>query len=111
VTLSSLNRHSVATLEDVGIPKTESLKKHLAAIFPYADIESMVTLYNPENAEAILEGSPDFVVDAIDNLDTKLHLLKTCVSKGIKVISSMGAGAKADPSRIQIADISQTFGS
>ena len=55
-------------------------------------------------------GDPDYVVDAIDNINTKIDLIKYCYDKNLPVISSMGAGAKADPSRIQIADISETFG-
>lgn len=55
-------------------------------------------------------GNPDYVVDAIDNINTKLALLKFCYDHKIPVMSSMGAGAKADPSRIQISDISETFG-
>ena len=49
-------------------------------------------------------------MDAIDNIDTKLDLIKYCYDRRLKVISSMGAGAKADPSRVQIADISETLG-
>lgn len=55
-------------------------------------------------------GSPDYVVDAIDNIDTKLDLIKYCYDRNITLLSSMGAGAKADPSRIQVADISETLG-
>lgn len=49
-------------------------------------------------------------MDAIDNINTKIDLMKYCYDRKLNVISSMGAGAKADPSRIQIADISETFG-
>lgn len=56
------------------------------------------------------KGNPDYVIDAIDNINTKIDLIKYCYDKKFSVISSMGAGAKADPSRIQIADISETFG-
>ena len=49
-------------------------------------------------------------MDAIDNINTKIDLMKNCYDRKLNVISSMGAGAKADPSRIQIADISETFG-
>lgn len=55
-------------------------------------------------------GSPDFIIDAIDNINTKLYLIKYCHDRSLPVVSSMGAGAKADPSRIQIADISETLG-
>lgn len=47
--------------------------------------------------------------DAIDNIGTKVDLLKYCVQHNIQIFSSMGAGAKADPTRIQIADISETL--
>jgi hypothetical protein len=50
--------------------------------------------------------SPDWVVDAIDNIDSKVGLLHYCALKGIKVISAMGAGCKSDPTRIQVGDIS-----
>lgn len=50
------------------------------------------------------------MIDAIDNINTKIDLVKYCHDKKLPIISSMGAGAKADPSRIQIADISETFG-
>lgn len=52
--------------------------------------------------EDLLSGA-DWVVDAIDNIDTKVDLLTYCHKQGIKVFSSMGSGAKQDPTRIQIA--------
>lgn len=57
----------------------------------------------------LIVGNPDFVLDCIDNLDTKAELIAYCCKNKIRVIASMGAGAKADPSRVQIADISETF--
>lgn len=55
-------------------------------------------------------GNPDYVVDCIGDLSSKLDLLKYCFDNKIPVMSSMGAGTKADPSRVQISDISETFG-
>lgn len=70
-----------------------------------------VSLFKPKINEILIHvGNPDFVIDAIDNINTKIDLMKYCYEKKLNVISSMGAGAKADPSRIQIADISETFG-
>ncbi|KAF8352006.1 hypothetical protein F5887DRAFT_1268551 [Amanita rubescens] len=85
VTLSSLNRHATAGLNDVGTPKVIC-----------------------EDGDLLLEGA-DWVVDAIDNIQSKVDLLKCCHDHGIKVFSSMGAGAKCDPTRIQISDISDTI--
>ncbi|KAI8645938.1 hypothetical protein BD408DRAFT_410872 [Parasitella parasitica] len=109
VTLSSLNRHAVATLEDVGTPKVRCIKAHFKQIAPFVQVEDCIDLLNADNVDALLSGNPDYVIDAIDNINTKIDLIKYCHDKKLPVISSMGAGAKADPSRIQIADISETF--
>ena len=109
VTLSSLNRHAVATRADVGIPKVTAMKNHLLEIIPNADIDNRVQMFSLEEADKLLEGNPDYVLDCIDHLKTKVELIKYCVDHKIKIIASMGAGAKADPSRIQIADLSNTF--
>ncbi|KAI9363192.1 ubiquitin-protein ligase molybdopterin-converting factor [Pilaira anomala] len=109
VTLSSLNRHAVATLEDVGTPKVRCIKNHFREIAPFVEVEDCIDLLNADNVDELLSGNPDYVVDAIDNINTKIDLIKYCYEKKLPVISSMGAGAKADPSRIQIADISETF--
>ncbi|KAF3331599.1 hypothetical protein FCM35_KLT03005 [Carex littledalei] len=108
VSLSSLNRHAVATREDVGIPKALCLKKHFSSIYPECQIEARVQLYDSSSEEEILSGNPDFVLDCIDNIDTKVALLAACVRKGLKVLSAMGAGARADPTRIRIADLRES---
>ncbi len=58
--------------------------------------------------ESLLNHPYDFVVDAIDTLAPKIFLLYHCVNKGLKVVSSMGAGGKMDPSLVQVADISKS---
>ncbi|EST08144.2 UBA/THIF-type NAD/FAD binding fold [Kalmanozyma brasiliensis GHG001] len=108
VSLSSLNRHACATLEDVGRPKVVCCAEKFAQIAPWAKLEAWVELFKGDEAERLLGGNPTYVVDAIDNIDTKVDLLRFCAERKIKVISSMGAGAKSDPSRIQISDISVT---
>ncbi|CAN1829170.1 tRNA threonylcarbamoyladenosine dehydratase, partial [Linum perenne] len=108
VSVSSLNRHAVATREDVGIPKAECLKKHFASIFPECSVEAKVLLYDESSEEEILSGHPDFVLDCIDNIDTKVALLAACARRGLKVLSATGAGARADPSRIRVADLRES---
>ncbi|CAO3643412.1 unnamed protein product [Cunninghamella blakesleeana] len=111
VTLSSLNRHAVATLEDVGTPKVLTMKRHFEKIVSssYCEIDARIDLFQANNADELLSGHPDFVIDAIDNINTKIDLIQYCFDHQLPVISSMGAGAKADPSRIQITDISETL--
>lgn len=114
VTLSSLNRHSVATLADVGIPKVQCLERRLMAIAPWVHFDLRQEKFDEQAADAMLGpwGStgrrPDFIVDAIDNIDTKVDLLRLCHERNLPVISSMGAGCKSDPTRIIVGDISNT---
>ncbi|KAK6375075.1 hypothetical protein LTR64_003193 [Lithohypha guttulata] len=122
VTLSSLNRHALATLADVGTPKVHCVRRRLEQICPWARIESRNELFSSQSAESLLapwdyelhdgedrDQEPDWVVDAIDNIDTKVQLLHYCTLHNIKVISAMGAGIKSDPTKICVGDISTSI--
>lgn len=80
VTLSSLNRHAVATLADVGIPKVQCLRRRIIAISPWVQFDGRQEKFDEQSAKKLLEPwngkgrKPDFVVDAIDNVDTKVEL-------------------------------------
>ncbi|KAL8744354.1 MAG: hypothetical protein Q9190_003387 [Brigantiaea leucoxantha] len=113
VTLSSLNRHAVATLADVGTSKVKCVRKRLEAVVPWVQWECFNEVWKEDQGSRLLGGwnhgkgkKPDYVVDAIDNIDSKVALLKHCFSNNIRVVSSMGAGCKSDPTRIFIGDIS-----
>lgn len=120
VSLSSLNRHACANLADVGRPKVVVCKEKFAEIAPWADVDARVDIFRGKEASRLLEPAkpdpsrnfeevkPTYVVDCIDNLDTKIDLLAFCHEHQIKCFSSMGAGAKADPSQIQVADLNTT---
>lgn len=111
VSLSSLNRHAVATLADVGTQKTACLKRRLIAIAPWVRFDLRTEKFDAEAASRLLgqwdeDGAePDFVVDAIDNIDTKVELLRYCHEHKIPVVSSMGAACKSDPTRVMVGDI------
>ncbi|MCJ1286149.1 hypothetical protein MMC26_005494 [Xylographa opegraphella] len=113
VTLSSLNRNAVATLADVGTSKVTCVRRRLEAVTPWVHWECFNEIWGEDGADRLLaswngdEGrKPDYVVDAIDNIDSKVTLLRYCYDHGIKVISSMGAGCKSDPTRVYVGDIS-----
>ncbi|BGP41374.1 hypothetical protein JCM10450v2_005416 [Rhodotorula kratochvilovae] len=109
VSLSSLNRHSTATLAQVGTPKVTSCADYFAEVAPWVEVDARVELFEKDRAAELLEGNPDYVVDCIDNIDSKVDLLAYCCKNGLPVFSSLGAACKSDPSRIQVADISTTF--
>ncbi|OUM51768.1 hypothetical protein BVG19_g892 [[Candida] boidinii] len=107
ISLSSLNRHAVATLKDVGTSKVDCIRNHLLQIAPWCEIEAINTLFHKDLAEELLlKGNPTYIVDSIDNIDTKVDLLEFCHKNKLPVISSMGAACKSDPSRINVGDIS-----
>lgn len=111
VTLSSLNRHAVATLADVGTPKVQCLQRRLEQITPWTNFDCRNELFGEKTATTQLQPwkdgqKPDYVIDAIDNIDSKVALLHYCHANSIPVISSMGAGCKSDPTRVFIGDIS-----
>ena len=80
---------------------------------PWVKWECFNEVWKQDQAEKLLRSwskgqgrKPDYVVDAIDNIDSKVALLQYCHENGIKVVSSMGAGCKSDPTRVQVGDIS-----
>ncbi|KAK3298597.1 uncharacterized protein B0H64DRAFT_78929 [Chaetomium fimeti] len=116
VTLSSLNRHAVATLADVGLPKVQCLQRRLVAVAPWVRFDLRLQKFEAGVAGVVLEGwegeegrRPDFVIDAIDNIESKVELLKYCHDEGLPVISAMGAGTKSDPTRVMVGDIGASF--
>lgn len=109
VSLSNLNRQLPALHSTLGKSKAEVMATRLLDINPAIKLSVKHTFLRDEVTEAILDETHyDFVVDAIDTLSPKVFLLYHALQRGIPIVSSMGAGAKLDPSRIRIADISKT---
>ena len=108
VTLSSLNRHATATRADVGKPKATALRDALLEINPEAQIDARVALFHMTDADSLLDGSPDLVIDAIDDLKTKGDLLRYCDDHGTRVLCSLGAGGMLDASKLYLCKLSET---
>ncbi|KAF7585657.1 hypothetical protein BBP40_010349 [Aspergillus hancockii] len=116
VTLSSLNRHALATLADVGTPKVHCIRKRLEQITPWTRFDCRNELFGGSVADDLLSAwsmndtdkgrKPDYVLDCIDNITSKVELLHYCDAQSIPVISSMGAGCKSDPTCVTVGDIS-----
>lgn len=108
VTVSSLNRSAFAYRKDVGRPKACILQEYLPQLNPLIELETVQDFFSKKNEAEMLKGSPDLVIDCIDDIDTKVELIRYCVEQGIAIISSGGAGTKGDPTKVQIRDISET---
>jgi tRNA threonylcarbamoyladenosine dehydratase len=108
VCVTNSNRQLQATVSTVGKSKAELLAQRCLQINPEAKVNAVVDFYREEQSEALLAGSIDFVIDAIDNVKAKLHLLQACVKRNIRVVSSMGAAGRVDPTAIRIDDLCNT---
>ena len=108
VSVSNINRQIIATHSTVGRYKTEVMKERISDINPECTVEALNVFYSEESAKKIDLASFDYVLDCIDSVKSKLHLISTATEGGVKIISSMGAGNKLDPTRFRVADISKT---
>ena len=104
VVASNINRQIHATTKTVGKPKVDVLKKRLLEINPDAEITALKKVYNAETSDEFGLSSYDFIVDAIDSLNSKIHLIRVATRTDAVFFSSMGAALKTDPSRIKVAE-------
>ena len=110
---SNINRQLPALHSTVGLSKTDVLVGRLKDINPDLDIVTVNDFLTEENVAEIIgglfPGMDLYVVDAIDTLSPKIALIQYCLSKGVPMVSSMGAGAKFDATAVRVADISKTY--
>ena len=104
---SNLNRQILALESTLGKSKAEVAAQRVKDIAPEVEVTVIDAKLSEDNVIEIVEGK-DLVVDAIDDVQAKCLLLKTCWEKKIPVVSSMGAARKTDPSRLKVADLTKT---
>jgi tRNA A37 threonylcarbamoyladenosine dehydratase len=103
------NRQLPALATNHGVSKALIMEERLRAINPEIQLTVVQSFVNPEMVQEILSSNPDYVVDAIDSITPKITFLKEVFARKIRVVSSMGAGAKLDPTKLQVVDISKTY--
>jgi tRNA A37 threonylcarbamoyladenosine dehydratase len=108
ICLTNINRQIHATMKTIGKPKVEAMRDRVLEINPKAAVEAHQLFYMPDNAEKVLQGHFDYIIDAIDTVTAKIDLVMRAGEMGIPIISSMGTGNKFDPTRLEITDISKT---
>ncbi len=106
---SNRNRQLPALATTHGQSKAEIMAERLLAINPELKLHVIKEFVTPEKVDAILDTPFDYVVDAIDSITPKLTFIKAAYAKGLKMVSSMGAGAKLDPTQLRVVDISKTY--
>lgn len=108
ICVTNFNRQLHALQGLVGSQKSDVLAARMRQINPQAEIVSIPRFYNADHAQEIFAVRPDFVVDAIDNITAKCHLLAYCKREGIPVVCSTGSGGRLDPSHIRMTDLAFT---
>jgi tRNA threonylcarbamoyladenosine dehydratase len=108
ICVTNVNRQLHAMKGTLGKPKVEIMADRLRLINPDAVIETRAEFYCADNSARMLTPEPDFVVDAIDNVTAKMHLIASCIRERIRLVSCMGAAARLDPTMIRTADLSET---
>ncbi len=110
VAASNINRQLPATIRTIGMPKVDVLKSRFLEINPFANIIALNKLYSFENASSFNIQDYDYVVDAIDSLSHKAHLILNVTEIGVPLFSSMGAALKIDPQKVKVAEFWKVYG-
>ncbi|MDR1707382.1 MAG: tRNA threonylcarbamoyladenosine dehydratase [Prevotella sp.] len=107
---TNINRQLMATTKTIGQRKVDVLKSRLLDISPDAEINTIADVYSEESSGSFELNSYDYIIDAIDSLKHKVHLIQTATRTKAKLFSSMGAALKMDPTRIKTAEFWKVAG-
>ncbi|MEI7828479.1 MAG: tRNA threonylcarbamoyladenosine dehydratase [Prolixibacteraceae bacterium] len=109
ICMTNINRQLHATMLTVGDVKTEALKNRLLEINPSAQIQAIQKIYNKDNHDFFELEQYDFIIDAIDSLGNKTHLIRQATKTDAVFLSSMGASLKMDPTKIRVTEFWQVI--
>ena len=108
IDISNLNRQLMTNLNNLGKRKTDEIESRLKNINRNLNIIKVNEFITKDNIDMIFNNKIDYVIDAIDTIDTKKEIIRICKRKSIKLISCMGTGNKFNPERLKITDIRKT---
>ena len=108
VEVMDINRQLPGLTSTLGKDKVKVVKERLLDINNELNINAIKATFNKDTSSEIFNSKYDYVVDAIDMVSSKIHLVEECIKRDIPIISSMGMGNKLDPTKIEVSDISKT---
>ena len=115
VSVTNINRQSIAYQSTIGRMKTEVMQERIRDIDPAITVRTYETFVLPDNladlldqAEKSTEGKIDYIIDAIDTVSAKIALVEESLKRCVPLISSMGTGNKLHPELFEIADLADT---
>jgi tRNA A37 threonylcarbamoyladenosine dehydratase len=116
VEISNINRQIEATTNTIGLMKTDALASRLKEINPECVISTIQRFFSckdegmEKTAQSFGISGADYIIDAIDSMESKLDLIETAALFRITLFSSMGMARKLDPIRLRTSDIWKTHG-
>lgn len=105
---SNINRQIIADCASVGRLKVELWADRVRAINPQCRFAALAQYIDVASVGSLLQLKPDYVADCIDTVAPKVELLAQCLENGLRVVSSMGAGGRIDPSKIRLGRLADT---
>lgn len=108
VCVTNLNRQLHALTGTIGKSKAQLMAERIAEINPQVRVDCQHTFFQEANAAQLLQTKPDLIVDCIDNVTAKLHLISTCIFDEIPVVTCLGASGRMDPTKIQYTELRKT---
>lgn len=108
VSLTNINRQSIAYHSTVGQYKTKVMKERILDICPEIVVETVETFVLPDNLQEVIPEDVDYIIDAIDTVSAKIAIVEYAKAQDIPLLASMGTGNKVHPELFEIADLSKT---
>ena len=109
ICVTNINRQLHAMDGEIGKQKTDAMAERIAAINPECKVVCEQRFYNEKNADSILAGEFDVMVDAIDHVKAKVHLIHQCKTRKLPIVVCGGAGGLTDASQIKVDDMSKVY--
>ena len=108
VDITNINRQLIANMETIGRNKAELVKERINLINPFANVVAISKFVKSESDIDFVDGTVDYVIDAIDDFDAKIMIIKKSKELGLNLISSMGTAKRLHGEMFKITDISKT---
>ena len=108
VDITNINRQLISNLDNVGRTKVDEFSSRIKSTNPDVELISLPVFIDENNLDELLSDKPDYVIDCIDTIESKLALIVYCLKHKLKIVSSMGAGNRIDVTKAKLADISKT---
>ncbi len=110
ICITNTNRQIHAHDPNYGRGKVAAMSERVLSINPDAQIQCLESFYSERSAEELFDLQPHLIIDAIDSMKAKLHLIASCYQRRIPLITCGGAGGRIDATQLRLADLARSHG-